>query len=62
MELSLSREEAAFLHRVLTNYLPGLREEIAGTENYEWRQALKKDEELLKALIERLEKAGVTSS
>lgn len=62
MELNLSSEEAAFLHRVLTNYLPSLREEIAGTENYEWRQALKRDEELLKALIERLEKTGVTPS
>lgn len=62
MELNLSSQEAAFLHRVLTNYLPSLREEIAGTENYEWRQALKRDEELLKALIERLEKAGVTPS
>lgn len=62
MELTLTAEEASFLHRILTNYLPGLREEIAGTENYDWRQALKKDEDMLKALIARLESAGVRSS
>jgi hypothetical protein len=55
VELKLSQGEASLLTRVLTNYLPDLREEVYKTENYEWRESLKADEVVLKSLIARLE-------
>ncbi len=55
MQLELDEPEASVLNQVLTNYLPVLRSEVANTENYEWRQDLKRNEEVIKALIERLQ-------
>jgi hypothetical protein len=55
MQLELDEREASVLNQVLTNYLPELRGEVANTENYEWRQDLKRSEEVIKALIERLQ-------
>ncbi len=55
MQLELDEREASVLNQVLTNYLPELRSEVANTENYEWRQDLKRNEEVIKALIERLQ-------
>ncbi|HEY7270912.1 MAG TPA: hypothetical protein VH951_13890 [Dehalococcoidia bacterium] len=54
MELHLDEDELAVLRAVLGRYLPELREEVYKTENYDLRQALKKDEEVVKALIERV--------
>lgn len=55
MHFELDDREATLLHQVLANYLPELRSEISNTENYEWRQDLKRDEEVIKSLIARLE-------
>ena len=61
MELKLEEPEIEVLRRVLQNYLPNLREEVYKTENYDWRQDLKKDEEIIKGLIARLEALQVRS-
>ncbi|HEX5369345.1 MAG TPA: hypothetical protein VFY10_08035 [Dehalococcoidia bacterium] len=58
MNLDLSNDETVLLRRILENYLPNLREEVYKTENYEWRESLKKDEVVLKSLIARVEAAG----
>lgn len=55
MQLILEPEEAALLTQFLTNHLADLREEVYKTERYEWRQALKQDEAILKRLLSRLE-------
>jgi hypothetical protein len=55
MELKLDERQAAVLRGVLDHYLPNLRMEIAGTENYELRQALKQDEEVIKNLLAKLD-------
>jgi hypothetical protein len=55
MELQLTPEELELVTRIFKNYLPNLREEVYKTENYDWRQALKQDEVVLKGLIQRLE-------
>jgi hypothetical protein len=62
MELSLQPEEATLLRHILGRYLSDLRTEVAGTESYEMRQELKRDETLINQLIARLEQAGVTAS
>ena len=62
MEFTLQPTEAALIKRVLTNYLSDLRMEIGKTEDYQLRQELKQDEDTIKALIARLEQAGVTAS
>ena len=54
MELVLTDEEARLLREVLTNHIGDLRSEITHTERYALRQALKHDEELLRALVARL--------
>ena len=54
MELRLAPEEADLLRQILTNYLSDLRMEIADTDSYELRQALKRDEQAVKALLARL--------
>ncbi|HXH21147.1 MAG TPA: hypothetical protein VNN10_03890 [Dehalococcoidia bacterium] len=58
MHLELSEEEASFLERVMSGYLPALRELVYKTENYDWRQQYKRDEQLLAALLERLRSRG----
>lgn len=55
MQLSIGPEEAPLLQRILTQYLSELKLEISNTEKYEWRQSMKRDEELVKGLIARLE-------
>ena len=62
MELTLQPEEAALVKRVLSNYLPELRGEIGKTDSYALRQDLKRDEEMLRMIIARLEQARVTSA
>ena len=55
--LQLSGDEARVLHQVLTQYLSDLRFEISNTENYDFREELKRTELLLKRLIADLERA-----
>lgn len=55
MELILDETEVKVLSRVLTNYLPGLMTTISNTENFDWRQEMKQDEEVIRRLIDRLE-------
>ncbi len=55
MEFSLEPREADLLRRILSNALSNLREEIVKTENYDWRQSLHEDEEVIKSLLRRLE-------
>ena len=55
MELVLTADERQLLMQILRNRLPDLREEVYKTENYEWRQDLKQDEEVLKGLIAKLD-------
>ena len=55
MNLNLSNEEANLLADVLKNALSNMKEETGKTENYDWRVALKKDEESLRGIISRLE-------
>jgi hypothetical protein len=55
MELTLQIAEARLLRRILTQYLSDLRMEITDTENFDWRQDLKRDEESIKSLLTRIE-------
>jgi hypothetical protein len=54
MELSLQPRESEVLARVLTSSLADLRMEISGTEDYDYRESLKSDEEVIKAILARL--------
>lgn len=54
MELELQDSEVQLLERVLTSALGDLRMEITDTEKFELRESLKKDEEVLKSIIRRL--------
>jgi hypothetical protein len=56
MELSLQPDEVTLLTQVLTRALSELREEIAGTDSYDMRQDLKRDEQTLRSLLARLER------
>ena len=55
MELRLTAVEEQTLQRILTNYLGDLRMEIADTENYEYKEGLKDDEEAIKSILTKLE-------
>ncbi|GIW10968.1 MAG: hypothetical protein KatS3mg061_2025 [Dehalococcoidia bacterium] len=52
--ISLSEEELRLLHEILSDYLANLRVEIANTDSYELREALKRNEVTLRGLLERL--------
>ncbi len=54
MNLALNQQEIEVLQRALSMFLSDLRMEIAGTENYDFRQGLKQDEEILKGVLEKL--------
>jgi hypothetical protein len=53
MTLELTPTEAAELHRALESYLSDLRMEIAGTDSWDFRQALKERKAVLGQLLER---------
>jgi hypothetical protein len=64
MDFTLQPEEVALLTQLLRRARSEIREEIAGTDSYAMRQALKRDEAVLDGLLarlERLEAAGVAS-
>ncbi|MBI4322540.1 MAG: hypothetical protein HY675_28955 [Chloroflexi bacterium] len=54
MKLDLQPEEADLLKRILVNYVSDLRMEISQTDSFDLRQELKRDEVIIKAIIERL--------
>ena len=58
MQIMLDKREADVLLEVLRNHLPELREDVYNTENYDWRQQMKADEEVIKSLIQRLDSAS----
>ncbi len=62
MTLDLEPEEAAVLRRVLTTFLSDLRMEIVDTEDYDMREALKGDEEIIKRIIRSLEGSDVKAA
>jgi hypothetical protein len=57
MELTLQDSEVQLLERLLTSALGDLRMEITDTEKFEMRESMKKDEEVLKSIIRRLNPA-----
>ena len=57
MEISLSDEEGALIARVLRQYYSDLREEIYKTETFDVKDQLKREEAILKGLIDKLSSA-----
>lgn len=56
LQLNLSQDEASALKDALTTYISDLRMEIADTDQMEFREDLKREEELLSRILENLEK------
>lgn len=54
MQIALDEEEKLTLVEVLSELLPDLREEVYKTENYDYRQQLKRRETVVKELLTRL--------
>jgi hypothetical protein len=54
IQITLSDEEAGSLKNVLESYLSDLRMEIADTEQMDFRDSLKRQEEFLNGLLARL--------
>jgi hypothetical protein len=52
--LELTSQEATLLAQALETYLSDLRMEIADTDRHEFREELKRQEETLRSLMERL--------
>ncbi len=53
-QLSLDDQDAALLADALRSYLSDLHSEISGTDNYEFREALKTREQRLNAILGHL--------
>ena len=56
MQLTLTEAQTELLLPMLKNDLDSLMDELAKTENREWRAEMKKDEDTLRGIIEMLEK------
>ncbi len=54
IQIALSDEEAGALRSVLESYLSDLRMEIAGTEQMDFRESLKRQEVFLNSVLARL--------
>jgi hypothetical protein len=54
MTIELTRDEIEELEQALNSYLSDLRMEIAGTDSYEFRQALKQRKAALDHVLGRL--------
>ncbi len=54
MQIALTEEEKSTLVDVLNEALPDLREEVYKTENYDYREELKRREQVVKSLLARL--------
>lgn len=61
MNTGLTHEEMAVLEEVIKEYLTELRMEIADTEDYDYRQNLKRKAEILHVIVGKLEKAKVSA-
>jgi len=60
--LQLDNRETELLRNILNDALGNLRMTIANTENFEWRQQMKSDEEVIKDLLARLEQDATVPS
>jgi hypothetical protein len=56
-QITMTQAEVAALREVLTSYLSDLRMEIADTDSMQFREDLKRREELLKKLLQQLDTA-----
>ena len=54
MNLDLTREDVAILRDVVRSYLNDLHDEIAHTENFDFREALQERQRRLVAILEQL--------
>ncbi len=54
MHIDITSEEAGMLKEILESYLSDLRMEIGSTENMNFREEMKKREDFLKRLIQKL--------
>lgn len=54
MNLDLTQEDVAILRDVVRSYLSDLHDEIAHTENYEFREGLQERQRRLTDLLDRL--------
>ncbi|SOD02987.1 hypothetical protein SAMN05216486_10726 [bacterium JGI 053] len=54
VNLDLTQEDVAILRDVIRSYLSDLHDEIAHTENYEFREGLQARQQRLTQLLERL--------
>jgi hypothetical protein len=54
MQINLEASEVAAVLNVLNSYIPQLREEIGKTDNYEMRQGLKAQAEMLSDIVTKL--------
>ncbi|HEY3173632.1 MAG TPA: hypothetical protein VGK86_13775 [Thermoanaerobaculia bacterium] len=52
--IQLAEEEAEVLRSVLEEYISELRMEVANTDSMDFRENLKRKEEILKALVNQL--------
>jgi hypothetical protein len=59
MNSGFTNEELAVLEEVLKEYLTELRMEIADTDDYDFRQALKRKSETLQSILAKMEKTKV---
>ena len=55
MQITITDHEARILREALTSYLPELRREVARTDAKDYRHALVEREDMLEALLRRLE-------
>ncbi|MEW5930841.1 MAG: hypothetical protein AB1941_25550 [Gemmatimonadota bacterium] len=53
-QITLDAEEAEYLATALRSYISDLRMEVAGTDSYDFREALKKQEAVLNHVLEQL--------
>ncbi len=53
--IELADEEVQVLREVLVNYLSDLRMEIGNTDSKDYRDRLKRKEEVIKRILERLD-------
>ncbi len=59
MVLELNDKEWQILTRIVDEYLPELRLEIAsGRIEYDWRMDMKKEEELVKGIVDKLHRGA----
>ena len=57
INLELTKEEKDILAMVLESYLSDLRMEIADTDSMDFRESLKKRKDVLKKVLETLQRA-----